>query len=152
MPVITAGTKFRRAVAATALGLGLFVAGEAAAQSCQEDFGKLTARREAQIKSLNAMTGGGKRKLDPIAACPRLQALAAAERALIAYMEKNKDWCSIPDEVLANAKKGMGRTGGVAAQACKIAAQAKQMRARAQREAREGGGAPQVQRLPSGPL
>lgn len=154
MRLTIARTDFLRgfAIAAAAGAMTLLAVGEAAAQSCQEDFTKLSARREANVKALNAMTGGGKRKLDPIAACPRLQSLAAAERALIAYMEKNKDWCGIPDEVVANARKGAARTGGVAAQACKVAGQVRQMRAQAQRQAREGGGGPQVQRMPSGPL
>lgn len=155
MQVTIARTGFRRvALGAAAAALAtLLAAGDAAAQSCQEDFAKLSARREANVKALNAMTGGGKRKLDPIAACPRLQSLAAAERELVAYMVKNKEWCGIPDEVLDNARKGSARTGGVAAQACRVAGQVKQMRARAEREAREGGGGgPQVQRMPTGPL
>lgn len=154
MQVTIATRGFRRAARAGAAAclLSLLWVGGAAAQSCQEDFAKLNARREANVKALNAMTGGGKRKLDPIDACPRLQSLAAAERELIAYMTKNKDWCGIPDEVVANARKGAARTGGVAAQACKVAGQVRQMRAQAQRQAREGGGGPQVQRMPSGPL
>ena len=154
MQVTIATTGLRRAARAGAAAglLTLLFVGGAAAQSCQDDFTRLNARREANVKALNAMTGGGKRKLDPIAACPRLQSLAAAERELIAYMAKNKDWCGIPDEVLANARKSAARTGGVAAQACKVAGQVRQMRAQAERQAREGGGGPQVQRMPTGPL
>ena len=109
-------------------------------------------KREALIKSLNAATRGGKAKLDPAVACPKLQSLAAVERELVAYMEKNKEWCGIPDDAMANARKGLGRTSGIAGQACRVAVQMKRARAQAEAQARNGGGGPQVQRLPTGPL
>lgn len=125
-------------------------AAPALAQSCQEDFEKLSGRREAQMKALNAMTAGGKKKLDPEAACPKLRDLAATERELLGYMTKNKDWCQIPDEALDSVKKGSARTSQVAAQACNVAAQVKKAKEAAARGETPGGPAPQ--RLPAGPL
>ncbi|MBL8590953.1 MAG: hypothetical protein JNK46_20645 [Methylobacteriaceae bacterium] len=150
---MTAPTFRRAALAAAALAAALFAAAPAQAQSsCQEDFTRITGKREALIKQLNAATRGGKAKLDPAVACPRLQSLAAVERELVAYMEKNKEWCGIPDDALENARKGSGRTAGIAGQACRVATQMKRARAQAEAQARNGGGGPQVQRLPTGPL
>ena len=151
-----ARSAFLSAFAVLALGTG-----EAAAQSsCQTDFEKLTATRNARIGAVNALQKKGKGKLDPIAACPRLNALVAAEQAMIAYMVKNQKWCSIPEEVIAQAREGSGKTRGVAGQACGIAAKVRKMQAQqlqAMKRARAaqaagGGGAPMKPALPAGPL
>ena len=134
-------------VAALVLGLGATAqAQELNGSDCQGDIAKLQQTRETQIASLNALTKGGKTKLDPIAACPRLRNLAATESRILAYMQKNQQWCDIPDEILANVKGGRDKTAGIAGQACKIAAMA--------RKAQQGGmaGAPPPPRLPTGPL
>ena len=88
---------------------------EAAAQSsCQTDFERLTATRNARIAAVNALQKKGKGKLDPIAACPRLNALAASEQAMIDYMVKNQKWCSIPEDVVNQARTGSARTRQIA--------------------------------------
>ena len=46
---------------------------------CQEELGKIMGERQSLIDSLNKMNQGGKKQLDPIAACPKLRNLAAAE-------------------------------------------------------------------------
>jgi hypothetical protein len=136
-------------VAAAALAAS---AGSSLAQStCQEDFAKLQGAREAQVKSLNALSRGGKAKIDPGQACPRLRSLAASERTLLDYMVKNKDWCSVPDQAIDTLRKTAARTGQIAAQACNVAVQMKKARAAAEAQARNGGGS-QVQRMPAGPL
>jgi hypothetical protein len=121
---------------------------EITVSDCQGDIAKLQQKREAQIASVNTLTKGGKAKLDPIAACPRLRNLAATESQIVAYMTKNQQWCDIPDEILANVKTGRDRTAGFAGQACKIAAMAK----KAQQGGVAAGGAPPPPRLPTGPL
>ena len=65
-------------------------------------------------------------------------------------MQKNQNWCQIPDEVMENVKQGRDKTTGFAGQACKFAAMAK----KAQQQAAQGaaGGAPAAPRLPTGPL
>lgn len=142
-----------RLFAGSLLAAGMIAAAAPAfAQSCQEDFQKLSGRREAQMQGLNAMTAGGKKKLDPEAACPKLRSLAAVEQELLGYMTKNKDWCQIPDDALDNVKKGAARTAQVAAQACNVAAQVKKAKEAAARGETPGGNGPQPQRLPAGPL
>jgi len=134
---------------------------EAAAQSsCQTDFERLTATRNARIAAVNALQKKGKGKLDPIAACPRLNALAASEQAMIDYMVKNQKWCSIPEDVVTQARTGSARTRQIAGQACGIASKVRVMQAQAlkqakiarQRAAEGGGGAPMKPSLPAGPL
>ena len=140
-----------RPLARAGLAAGLVAfAFPAFAQSCQDDFQRLSGRRDAQMKELNAMTAGGKKKLDPEAACPKLRNLAAIERELLGYMTTNKDWCQIPDEALDSVKKGSARTAQVAAQACNVAVQVRKAKEAAARGEQQGGPAPQ--RLPAGPL
>src|SRR5690606_6688698 len=103
-------------------------------------------KRNAQMEALNKMTKANGGKLDPIASCPRLRSLAALEREMLAYMEKNQSWCSIPDQIIEQVKTGSSRTAQVAGQACKIAAQARQMQ---QQQQSAGPAAPA---LPRGPL
>jgi hypothetical protein len=73
--------------------------------------------------------------------------LIRAESALIAYMEKNKEWCSFPDEAIDELKEHHNKNAGFNAKACTVAAQIKKMK-----EQQAQGGGPQAQPLPAGPL
>ena len=129
-----------------------------AQSSCQGDFEKPAATPNARIGAVNALQKKGKGKLDPIAACPRMNALASAEQAMLDYMTKNQKWCGIPEDVVNQARAGVTNTRKVAGQACGIAAKVKQMQAQAMRQARQraaeggGGGPPAKPALPTGPL
>lgn len=118
---------------------------------CQEEMGKIMTERQGMISQLNALTGGQKKQLDPAAACPKLRNLAAIEGKLVAYLEKNKDWCNVPDQFVENAKLGRGKSQAFAAKACQVAAQVAKMK---QQQAQGGpaGNQQQAQKLPSGPL
>jgi hypothetical protein len=97
------------------------------------------------------MSKAAQGKLDPIASCPRLRNLAAAEREMLAYMEKNQNWCSIPESIIEQVKGGGQKTEEVAGQACKVAAQMRKM----QQQQAAGGqvmGGPPAPSLPRGPL
>lgn len=141
--------------AALALGVSLWAlypAASATAQSssCQNDFAVLNKKLEAQVAALNALQKGKNKQIDPAAACPRLRNLAATERELLAYVKKEKAWCSIPDDVIETIAKRADNTSRIAGQACKAAAAQAQMRRQAQQGAQS---APdQRPRLPSGPL
>ncbi|MFN3889175.1 MAG: hypothetical protein ACK4MV_02170 [Beijerinckiaceae bacterium] len=138
----TARTFFRSAAAAAILVLG---ATGAMAQSCNDDIGGMQQKRNVQLEALNKITKANKGKLDPVAACPRLRTLAALEREMLAYMEKNQSWCSIPDQIIEQVKTGSARTSQIAGQACKIAEQARAM----QQQQQSAAPAPA---LPRGPL
>jgi len=79
---------------------------------------------------------------------PKLRALVAVERELVAYLTKNKEWCGVPDEAFQNISASSGKSTKVAEQACKVAAQMK----KAQEQQASGAlNSPQT-KLPAGPL
>lgn len=137
-----------RVVAALVATAALCAAGGARAGDCNEDIANLTKKRQGIIDQLNSLAKGSKNQLDPVASCPKLKALVAAERQLLDYFTKNKDWCNVPDSALENITASAQKTGAVAGQACKIAVQMK----KAQEQQATGGGLPPAQKLPSGPL
>jgi hypothetical protein len=138
----------RKAVVLGALAFCLAAGGVAHAADCNEDIAGLSKKRQGIIDQLNQLAKGTKNQLDPAASCPKLKALVGAERELLAYLTKNKEWCSVPDSALENIGASAQKSGAVAAQACKIAAQMK----KAQEQQATGGGLPQGQKLPTGPL
>ena len=126
--------------------------------SCEGDFQKLAQRRIALIGEINALGKRSKGKVDPAAMCARLRSVQAVEGQLVDYATKNQEWCQIPDDVIANLRKGRASSGAFASKACNAAAQQKK-NAQQQRAAAAqggggggGGGAPQPARLPAGPL
>ena len=114
---------------------------------CQEDLGKLMAKRTTAMEALNKMNSGGKKQLDPIAACPKLKGLTAIENEVVSYLEKNKEWCNVPENFLDQAKAGRAKTAAFATKACQVAAQVQKMK-----EQQAQGGGQFVQKLPTGPL
>jgi hypothetical protein len=115
-----------------------------AQQSCGEDLKRLSEKREAELTRVNNLVRAAKGKpIDPAMFCSQSAGLNTAENALIAYMEKNKDWCSVPDEVIDALKANHVKSLAFSAKACKVAAQMKKEQA---------AGAAQAQPLPAGPL
>lgn len=142
---------FSRAVAGLSLLATVAGASAAHAQSCQEDFQKLTQRRMAQIQTLNGLSKANQGKMDPNAACPAAKKLVGIENEMLAYMTKNKEWCAIPDNVVDGFKQAGAKTKMFANQACTVAAKMKQMQEQQREQAASGGmGAPP--KLPAGPL
>jgi hypothetical protein len=135
---------------AAAIAIPFAVGSTAYAGDCNEEIGALTKKRQGIIDQLNnlAQANGAKKQLDPVAACPKLRALVAAERELVAYLTKNKEWCSVPDQAVQNISASSGNSSKIANQACTAAAQMK----KAQEQQAAGMlNAPQ-QKLPAGPL
>ena len=119
-----------------------------AQQSCGEDLKRLSEKRAAELDRVNGMVRAAKGKpMDPAKFCSQSAGLNSAESALIAYMEKNKDWCSFPDEAIGQLKEHHIKNAQFNAKACTVAAQMKKMK----EQAAQGGG-PQAQPLPAGPL
>ncbi|MGH6818280.1 MAG: hypothetical protein ACREC1_05855 [Methylovirgula sp.] len=113
----------------------------ALAAECSVDIGNLAKKRQSIIDQLNKLAKSSPRgQLDPAVSCPKLRELAGAETALLAYLQKNKDWCMVPDEAISNLAMSLNRSRMVAGRACTIAEQMKK---------NEEAGA---QKLPSGPL
>ncbi len=115
-----------------------------AQQSCGEDLKRLSEKREVELTRVNNMVRAAKGKpINPAMFCSQSAGLNSAENALIAYMEKNKDWCGVPDEALASLKANHVKSVAFSAKACQVAAQMKK---------EQSAGAAQAQPLPAGPL
>jgi hypothetical protein len=125
-------------VAALVAGGTLLTTAPAIAQSsvCQEGQ-KLMSERQTLTEQLNNSAGKDK-KLDPKVACSAFGKLGTNSDAIVKWMETNKDWCQIPDQVLANFKSEQAKVKELRGHACKVAAQATQM----EKQAREGAGNP----------
>jgi hypothetical protein len=147
MPHRSIGSLHKAAFAVTAL-IPFVVCGAAYAADCNQDIGALTKKRQGIIDQLNQLAQGGKKQLDPVASCPKLRALVAVERELLAYLTKNKDWCAVPDEAFQNVTASTGKSGKVANQACTVAAKMK----KAQEQQASGALNVPQPKLPAGPL
>ena len=123
---------------------GLAAVSPAKASECNQDIGNLTQQRQAVIEQLNKVAKASpKGQLDPVAACPKLRALAAIEQKLSAYLTKNKDWCMVPDSAITNIDASAKHSRTIAGQACKVAEQIKKG---------QEAGAAAGPKLPTGPL
>ena len=132
-----------KTVFALSLAFAAAVAGSARAD-CGQDMQKLAQARNAELEKVNAFAKAAHGKpLDPEAFCAKSAGLLKAETAIIAYMEKNKDWCSFPDEAIDNLKTSHAKNASFNAKACEVAAKIKKMKEQA---------AAQAQPLPRGPL
>ena len=125
-------------------------AAAAPSSDCEENMKKYSDRRNAQLQSINNLVKSGKGKgIDPVAACPKFRTLVSIETEMKNWVIKNKDWCSIPDQIVEGMKAGFAKTPEYARKACAAAAQAKNGGL-----AGPGGPIPKqpAMKLPSGPL
>jgi hypothetical protein len=147
MPHRRIGSLRKAAFAVTAV-IPFVGCGTAYATDCNQDIGALTKKRQGILDQLNKLAQGGKKQLEPVAACPKLRALVAVEHELLAYLTKNKDWCAVPDEAFQNISASTGKSGKVANQACTVAAKMK----KAQEQQASGALNVPQPKLPAGPL
>jgi len=139
--------RFTLALAVAAAGLGLSAP---ALADCGSDMQKLAQERNVEMQKVTefAKSFHGK-PMDPAQFCAKSAGLIRAGAAMLAYMEKNKDWCSFPDEAISNLKTSQAKNASFNAKACTVAEKIKKMKEQA---AQGGGGGPQAQPLPAGPL
>jgi len=145
--------KLRAALIGVAVTLGgaIFSQSAFADQNCGEDIQKLAQRRDAEMAKISRIVQAGKgKKLDPVLFCSQSAGLNAAENAFIAYMVKNKEWCSIPDQVVASLKDVHAKNAGFSVKACAVAAQIRKIKQ--QQASGEANSGPRAQPLPAGPL
>ena len=134
------------AVTGTVL-LGAGAPAYAMPESCQKDLNKYAETRMGAINRINAFKG---KRPTPTQACSAFGALVDSESKMIKWMEANKEWCQIPDALLADLKKNSAQGVKVRGQACSAAKKEAQMRAQ---QGQGGGGAPRpAVRLPQGAL
>jgi hypothetical protein len=119
-----------------------------AQQSCGDDLKRLSDKRTVELNKINQMVQAAKGKpMNPVQFCSQSAGLNSAESALIAYMDKNKDWCGVPDDVIGALKANHVKSLAFSTKACSVAAQMKKQQA-----AGAANSAPQAQPLPAGPL
>jgi len=132
------------------LVFGVAVAAPAFAEDCNQDIAKLTKKRQDVIDELNRLSKSSPHgQLEPAASCPKLRGLVEAEKNLVGYLTKNKDWCLVPDEAIENLTKSSERSKVIAAKACTIALQ---MKKQSEQQAAGGTLGQPAQKLPTGPL
>jgi hypothetical protein len=142
----------RSALLALAALAASLMASVAARAECADDLKKLGERRAALLGEINNMAAESKKAgkpMDPGVVCAKAHGLSASEDALVAYMEKNKDWCTIPDEVIANLKASHAKSVEFGGRACVAAAKLKKMQ---EQQAAGGLGQNLPPALPAGPL
>jgi hypothetical protein len=144
----TAGFLSRATRTATLVG-GLVCVTAPAFADCNADIAGLSQKRQVFIDKLNVLAKSTKGKLDPVSSCPVLRSLTVAEGKLLSYLETNKNWCNVPDNVVDNLKGAAAKSQTFAAQACNIAAQAKKQQ---QQQASGASLGVETQKLPAGPL
>jgi hypothetical protein len=138
----------RRYAVAMAFAAAGFALSAPALADCGGDVQKLAQGRNVELQKVNELVKSFHGKpMDAEQFCTKSAGLIRAEAALIAYMEKNKDWCSFPDEAINQLKTNHAKNAGFNAKACTVAAQVRKMK----EQAAQAGG-PQVQPLPAGPL
>jgi hypothetical protein len=130
----------------------LGAASGARAQSCNEDLAVFGKKRNSEIEALNAISKSHGGKLDPIAACPHFRNMSSIEGQMLAYLQKNQEWCSIPDDFINGFKTNSGKTVAMAKQACELAAKVKKMQEQGGGGLAGGGNLPPPPKLPAGPL
>lgn len=123
---------FAATLLSTALGSSAAVAQAAGCGAVQP----MLLQRKTIGERISAVTGGGKKQIDPKRACSDFGALVSNGDTLLKWVEANKDWCQIPDQFIAGIKEDHGRATKIRGQACGAAAKQAQM----EKQAREGGG------------
>jgi hypothetical protein len=68
---------------------------------CNDDFTKISA--EAQKRG-SAVGAALKAKVEHKQICALMNSFVAAETTVVKFLEENKTWCGIPDQVIAGAK------------------------------------------------
>ncbi len=139
----------RNKVLVTGLLAAMLVGPVTARADCNSDLGALAQKRTIVNAALekNKKEHGG--KIDPVQACPQLKALAAAQGAVASYMAKNKDWCSLPDDLVTKTAQAQAQISGFAVKACGMIAKIKEMQAK---QAQQQAAQVPTLKLPTGPL
>jgi hypothetical protein len=126
---------------------------QAQSSTCQTGFQGVMSQRQVLLERIN-----GFRTKRPTAqqACSTLNQLVASEGRLIKWMTENKDWCSIPDETIAQARVASSQANKARGQTCTAASRQAQGQANAARQRAQGPDAPPAVgsgvRLPQGAL
>ena len=135
-------SSFRLHFAALVAFAALASAAPAQAQSngCQ-DGQNILVERQTLVQQLNKTTTKDK-KIDPRGACPVLRKMVTNGESGLKWIEANKDWCQIPDQLAQGFAQDHEKVKTLRTQACEAAAKIAEMekQARAQQQGGGGGG------------
>jgi hypothetical protein len=105
-------------------------AAPAAAQTCQEIATHLNERKLI-VQSIQNLSDGKNKKMDPKVACTAFGKLAANGTTTLKWAEANKDWCQVPDQFIEGIKADHEKVLKLRGQACGIAAKITEMEKKA---------------------
>lgn len=94
---------------------------QAALADCQSDATAARSQYEAAGKALEAATKD-KAKATPDVLCPLFRKFAAAEAGWNKFLNDNKDWCQVPEQVIKQSNVSLKRTNSTRDQVCQVAA------------------------------
>jgi hypothetical protein len=128
----------------------------AQASSCRDGEKFLTERKSLSAQLQKA--AGKDKKLDPRVACTVFGKLENNGENGLKWIAANKDWCQIPDQFVQNFKSEHEKIQELKGQACKVAAQVREMEKKAKQQAQQqkgnpfGGGLTGDYKIPQGAL
>jgi hypothetical protein len=140
-----------------ATGVLLSAAPVLAQSSSCRDGEKFLTERKALSDQLQKAAGKNK-KLDPRVACTVFGKLENNGEKGLKWISANKDWCQIPDQFVQNFKSEHAKVQELKGQACKVAAQFREMEKKAKQQAQQqkgnpfGGGLTGEYKVPQGAL
>lgn len=102
-----------------------------------EEGAKLMSERQSLAEQLQKAAGKNK-QVDPRTACTVFTRLDRNGDTMLKWMETNKDWCQVPDQVVENFTKEHKQIEKTRGEACTAAARFNEMQRRAA-EQRQGG-------------
>ncbi|MDQ0391571.1 hypothetical protein [Labrys monachus] len=85
---------------------------------CDKELKPLIDNRLAITASINAISKNPKKSGAREAFCSRIKAYISADEKIIDYMRKNKDFCAIPDQTIAQFIKDVGTAGKTHKKVC----------------------------------
>ncbi|WP_342359164.1 hypothetical protein [Terrarubrum flagellatum] len=122
-----------------ATSVGVASSGAYAQSAACAEGQKLITARGAMVQALSNM---GKKKMTPVDACGRFNALVANGQKLISWLDQNGAWCNVPEAVSTRVKDDHKQAQTIRGQACAAASKMRQMEAQAARAAKQNQGAP----------
>jgi len=85
---------------------------------CDKEIKPLIENRLAITASINAISKNPKKAGARDAFCSRIKAYIAADEKIVAYMQKNKEFCAIPDQTIAQFVKDVATAGKTHKKVC----------------------------------
>jgi hypothetical protein len=137
-PAMSRASRLRSHLAAlVCIGASIAAAPTLAQSSACEEGQKYFAERVSILQQINKLVGKNK-QIDPRAACPVFGKMVANGEAGVKWLDANKAWCQVPDQIAEGFSKETESMKKLRTQACQAAAKAAAMEKQAREQ--QGGG------------